>query len=268
MTNKLVAENVGHTFHLKDETIVAMQNLSFHAGEQEFVTFVGPSGSGKSTLFNVLAGLLMPTRGDVFVNGELTTGAPHPGLGYVLQKDLLLPWRTLIDNVVLGLEVRGVSKREAYERARPLFARYRLEGFENKYPHSLSGGMRQRAALMRTLVMEPEILLMDEAYKALDYPLKIELESDLLATVKGLHKTVIFVTHDIEEAVTLSDRVYVLKARPGEIVKEIKVDLGVDSTDVTERRTSPRFNEYYEEIWRSIAEGGSSQLTTTTGAAA
>lgn len=268
MTHKLVAENVGHTFHLKNESIVAMENMNFYAGEQEFVTFVGPSGSGKSTLFNVLAGLLEPTRGEVLINGEVTTGKPHPALGYVLQKDLLLPWRTLIDNVVLGLEVRGVPKREAYERARPLFARYRLEGFENKYPHSLSGGMRQRAALMRTLVLDPEIILMDEAYKALDYPLKVELESDLLQTVRNLRKTVIFVTHDIEEAVTLSDRVYVLKARPGAIVKEIKVDLGVDSTNVAERRTSPRFNEYYEEIWRSIAEGDSANQPSARGVAA
>ncbi|MFC7401959.1 ABC transporter ATP-binding protein [Citricoccus sp. GCM10030269] len=268
MTHKLVAENVGHTFQVKGESVVAMQNMSFHAREQEFVTFVGPSGSGKSTLFNVLAGLLTPSRGDVFVNGEAITGTPHPALGYVLQKDLLLPWRTLIDNVVLGLEVRGVPKREAYERARPLFARYRLEGFEDQYPHSLSGGMRQRAALMRTLVLDPEVVLMDEAYKALDYPLKIELESDLLATVKSLHKTVVFVTHDIEEAVTLSDRVYVLKARPGEIVKEITVDLGIDSTDVAERRTSPRFNDYYEQIWRSIADGNYSRSNGKSGVAA
>lgn len=265
MNRKLVAENVGHTFNATGDAVVAMKNMSFYAGEQEFVTFVGPSGSGKSTLFNVLAGLLTPSRGEVFINGELTTGSPHPALGYVLQKDLLLPWRTLIDNVVLGLEVRGVPQREAYERARPLFAQYRLEGFEDKYPRSLSGGMRQRAALMRTLVLDPEIVLMDEAYKALDYPLKIELESDLLTTVKKLRKTVIFVTHDIEEAVTLSDRVYVLKARPGEIIKEITVDLGVDSTDVAERRTSPRFNDYYEEIWHSIAAGNSSRPPATTG---
>jgi NitT/TauT family transport system ATP-binding protein len=172
----------------------------------------------------------------------------------VLQKDLLLPWRTIMDNVILGLEVRGVDRKTAAERARPLFEDYNLKGRENDYPSALSGGMRQRAALMRTLVMDPEILLMDEAYKALDYPLKIALESELLETVRRLRKTVIFVTHDIEEAVTLSDRVYVMKARPGQIIKEIKVDLGVESTDVQDRRMAPAFNHYYQLIWKSIAE--------------
>ena len=127
-----------------------------------------------------------------------------------------------------------------------------MQGYEKKFPSQLSGGMRQRVALMRTMVTNPEIILMDEAYKALDYPLKIALESELLGVVKEQHKTVIFITHDIEEAVTLSDRVYVMKARPGEIVQEIKVDLGVQSLSIPERRLSPRFNEYYEHIWRSI----------------
>jgi NitT/TauT family transport system ATP-binding protein len=231
-----------------------LRDLNFHADENEFISFVGPSGCGKSTLFNIIAGLLTPTAGDVHIHGETSTGRPHPSLGYVLQKDLLLPWRTIMDNVILGLEVRGVDRKTAAERARPLFEDYNLKGRENDYPSALSGGMRQRAALMRTLVMDPEILLMDEAYKALDYPLKIALESELLETVRRLRKTVIFVTHDIEEAVTLSDRVYVMKARPGQIIKEIKVDLGVESTDVQDRRMAPAFNHYYQLIWKSIAE--------------
>jgi NitT/TauT family transport system ATP-binding protein len=257
MSRSLVADGIGHRFVRGGTTTVALDGLDFHAEPNEFVTFVGPSGSGKSTLFNVLAGLLLPTRGEVRIGGEVTTGSPHPALGYVLQKDLLLPWRKLIDNVGLGLEVQGMRRRDARIRSAELFERYRLTGFEHSYPHQLSGGMRQRAALMRTLVTDPDIILMDEAYKALDYPLKVELESDLLATVKSLGKTVVFVTHDIEEAVTLSDRVYVLQPRPGKIVKEIRVDLGVDSWNVAERRTSPRFNEYYEDIWRSIAEASS-----------
>jgi ABC-type nitrate/sulfonate/bicarbonate transport system, ATPase component len=170
----------------------------------------------------------------------------------VLQKDLLFPWRTVIDNVILGLEVRGMPKAQARAKARELFELYKMTGYEQKYPSQLSGGMKQRVALMRTMVTNPEIILMDEAYKALDYPLKISLESELLSVVKEQHKTVIFITHDIEEAVTLSDRVYVMKARPGEIVQEIEVDLGTDSLSIPERRLSPRFNEYYEHIWRSI----------------
>jgi NitT/TauT family transport system ATP-binding protein len=252
MQAKLEARNISHSYTSNRNVAEVLRDLNFHADENEFISFVGPSGCGKSTLFNIIAGLLTPTAGDVHIHGETSTGRPHPSLGYVLQKDLLLPWRTIMDNVILGLEVRGVDRKTAAERARPLFEDYNLKGRENDYPSALSGGMRQRAALMRTLVMDPEILLMDEAYKALDYPLKIALESELLE--RRLRKTVIFVTHDIEEAVTLSDRVYVMKARPGQIIKEIKVDLGVESTDVQDRRMAPAFNHYYQLIWKSIAE--------------
>ncbi|GMA33151.1 hypothetical protein GCM10025875_31430 [Litorihabitans aurantiacus] len=188
----------------------------------------------------------------MLVRGEDTTGTTSPEIGYVLQKDLLLPWRTMLGNVVLGLEVRRTPKAEAHEKARALFAEYGMTGFEDRYPGEVSGGMRQRAALMRTMVLDPQVILMDEAYKALDYPLKIELESELLRTVREAGKAVVFVTHDIEEAVTLSDRVYVLEARPGRITDEIRVDLEVDSTRIEERRLSPRFNDYYEQIWRGI----------------
>ena len=150
--------------------------------------------------------------------------------------------------------MRGTSKKEARERARQLFAAYKLEGYEDNYPADLSGGMRQRAALMRTMVTDPDIILMDEAYKALDYPLKIALEGELLETARATGKTVVAVTHDIEEAVTMSDRVYILKAHPGEIVDELDVDLGTTSTDINERRLAPRFNEFYEKIWRGIEQ--------------
>jgi NitT/TauT family transport system ATP-binding protein len=254
MQTKLEARNVSHSYTSIRNGAEVLRDLNFHANENEFISFVGPSGCGKSTLFNIIAGLLKPTSGEVYIEGALTTGKPHPSLGYVLQKDLLLPWRTIMDNVILGLEVRGVDRKTAYARAAPLFEDYNLKGREKDYPSALSGGMRQRAALMRTLVMDPDILLMDEAYKALDYPLKIALESELLETVRRLRKTVIFVTHDIEEAVTLSDRVYVMKARPGQIIEEIKIDLGVESTQVQDRRMAPAFNHYYQLIWKSIAE--------------
>jgi NitT/TauT family transport system ATP-binding protein len=254
MVRRLEARNIGMTFVNRGDPNVVLRDLTFHADENEFVSFVGPSGCGKSTLFNIVAGLTEPTTGDVFVEGENTTGRASKKVGYVLQKDLLLPWRTIIDNVIIGLEVRGVSRKEAIARAEPLFESYNLTGYENALPGAISGGMRQRAALMRTLVMDPDVILMDEAYKALDYPLKIALESELLQTVKSLGKTVIFVTHDIEEAVTLSDRVYIMKARPGEIISEIAIDLQVNSTRINERRLAPRFNEYYETIWRSIGD--------------
>lgn len=246
------ARGIGKHYDIPGGEIEVLRELSFHIDPGELVTFVGPSGCGKSTLFNILTGLQPPTYGEVWVHGRETTGTTSREIGYVLQKDLLLPWRTMLENVVLGLEVRRVPKQESRERARELFATYGMSGFEDRYPSEVSGGMRQRAALMRTMLLDPEVILMDEAYKALDYPLKIELESELLATVRELGKAVVFVTHDIEEAVTLSDRVYVLKARPGQILSELKVDLGLDSTRIEERRLSPRFNEYYEEIWRGI----------------
>lgn len=252
MSKVLEAAGIHKSYPTPGGEVTVLRNLNFHANRNEFVSFVGPSGCGKSTLFNIITGLLMPDSGSILLKNRETTGTPSPELGYVLQKDLLFPWRTVIDNVILGLEVRGTPKAEARARARELFELYKMTGYEQKYPSQLSGGMRQRVALMRTMVTNPEIILMDEAYKALDYPLKIALESELLSVVKEQHKTVIFITHDIEEAVTMSDRVYVMKARPGEIVQEIEVDLGTDSLSIPERRLAPRFNEYYERIWRSI----------------
>lgn len=230
-----------------------LHNISFHADEQEFVTFVGPSGCGKSTLFNIVAELLQPTEGSVIIDYKECTGEPSEKLGYVLQKDLLLPWRTIKENVTLGPELRHRPVDE--ERVKELFETYHLTGYEDNYPDQLSGGMRQRAALMRAMLMEPGILLMDEAYKALDYPLKIALESELLDHVKATRQTVIFVTHDIEEAVTLSDRVYILKAHPGEIIDELDIHLSCDSTKINERRLAPEFNAYYERIWKTVESG-------------
>lgn len=252
MKHALEAIGISKTYKAASGSVPVLRNLDFHAEENEFVSFVGPSGCGKSTLFNIITGLLAPDSGAILIDGLETTGSTSERVGYVLQKDLLFPWRTVIDNVVLGLEIRGVSRREARERARELLKLYRMEGYEDKLPGEISGGMKQRVALMRTMITNPQIILMDESYKALDYPLKIALESELLGVVRKERKTVIFITHDIEEAVTMSDRVYVMKARPGEIINEIKVDLGTDSPLIPERRMSRHFNDYYEMIWRNI----------------
>lgn len=256
MTRRLEVVGIDKEYVTAAGTNQVLKGLTLHADRGEFVSIVGPSGCGKSTLFNIITGLVSPTSGSVRVNGEDVTGTTSEHIGYVLQKDLLFPWRTVLENVILGLEVRGTRRREARERARHLFAAYKLEGYEDKYPGDLSGGMRQRAALMRTMVTDPDIILMDEAYKALDYPLKIALESELLETARATGKTIVAVTHDIEEAVTMSDRVYVLKAHPGEVVHELDVDLGTTSTDINERRLAPRFNEFYELIWRGIGQSG------------
>ncbi|WP_018898125.1 ABC transporter ATP-binding protein [Rhizobium sp. 2MFCol3.1] len=252
MSHALEAVDISKSYLSPTGPVQILKGLTFHANANEFVSFVGPSGCGKSTLFNIITGLLQPDQGSIVVDNRETTGQVSPKIGYVLQKDLLFPWRTVIENVVLGLEITGVSKKIAREKARDLLRVYRMEGYEDKFPSQISGGMRQRVALMRTMITDPEIILMDESYKALDYPLKIALESELLEIVKKEKKTVVFITHDIEEAVTMSDRVYVMKARPGEIVNEIAVDLETDSPMIPERRMSKRFNDYYELIWRNI----------------
>ena len=252
MAHALEAVGITKSYGASPGGVAVLRDLSFHINRNEFVSFVGPSGCGKSTLFNIITGLMPPDMGRILIDGEDTTGRVSPRLGYVLQKDLLFPWRTVLDNVILGLEIRGIPRREARERAHEVLRSYHMDGYEAKFPGQLSGGMRQRVALMRTMITDPEIILMDESYKALDYPLKIALESELLDVVKKAGKTVIFITHDIEEAVTLSDRVYVMKARPGEIIHEIDIDLGTDSPSIPERRMSPHFNTYYEMIWKKI----------------
>lgn len=252
MPHALEAMSITKSYMTSDGPLTVLRNMSFHAAKDEFVAFVGPSGCGKSTLFNIITGLLGPDAGSIIVDGRETTGMVSAKIGYVLQKDLLFPWRTVVDNIILGLEVKGASKREARAKASSLLHDYKMSGYENTLPGELSGGMRQRVALMRTMITDPQIIMIDESYKALDYPLKIELEGELLDHVKGSGKTVIFITHDIEEAVTLADRVYVMKAHPGEIVEEIRIDLGTESHSIPERRMSPRFNEYYDRIWQRI----------------
>ena len=252
MRHALEAVGITKSYSTDNGLNTVLRNMTFHADTNEIVSFVGPSGCGKSTLFNIVTGLLAPDEGSILIGGQETTGTTSEKVGYVLQKDLLFPWRTVLQNVILGLEIRGVDKKLAHEKAKSLLRIYRMEGYEDKYPSQISGGMKQRVALMRTMITDPEIIMMDESYKALDYPLKIALEGELLSVIKQERKTVIFITHDIEEAVTLSDRVYVMKARPGEIIDEIKIDLETDSTVIPDRRVSPRFNEYYELIWRKI----------------
>lgn len=252
MAYALTANGISKSYGSPEAPVRILKDLNFHASSNEIVSFVGPSGCGKSTLFNIITGLLQPDNGCITVGGKDTTGRTTEKVGYVLQKDLLFPWRTVMQNVLLGLEIRGADIKKAKEKAHEMLALYRMEGYENALPSQLSGGMRQRVALMRTMITDPEIILMDESYKALDYPLKIALEGELLETIKREKKTVIFITHDIEEAVTLSDRVYVMKARPGEIIDEIIIDLETDSTLIPERRMSRQFNKYYELIWRKI----------------
>jgi ABC-type nitrate/sulfonate/bicarbonate transport system ATPase subunit len=198
--------------------------VSLTIPEGRLISLIGPSGCGKSTLFNIIAGLLQPTTGDVLADGKSIIGRPGY-VAYMLQKSLLLPWRTIIDNIVLAAEVRGVPKKESLARAQPLIERYGLAGFEQHYPHELSGGMRQRTSLLRTMLYDRDVVLLDEPFGALDAQTRLLMQSWLLQVWSDLGKTILFVTHDIDEAVYLSDEIYVFTARPGRIKAHIKVDL-------------------------------------------
>jgi len=221
-------------------TVVALEDASIDVASGAFVSIIGPSGCGKSTLFNIVAGLDRPTGGSVLLGGEDRTG--QQGLvGYMLQKDLLLPWRTILGNVVLGLEVAGVGKADREALARRFLGHYGLAGFEDRYPSELSGGMRQRAALLRTILFNREVVLLDEPFGALDALTRARMQEWLLDLWDDLGKTVVFVTHDIDEAVYLSDVVYVMSPRPGRIVGRLDVDL--DRPRRPAVVTSSRFTE-------------------------
>lgn len=230
----------------KSSEVLAAQNVSFSISAGEVVSIIGPSGCGKSTLLNMGAGLSKPSQGTVKVGGELVTG-PNPHVAFMLQKDLLMPWRTIAQNVEFGLELRGVKAAERKPISERLLVQCHLKGFGNHYPNQLSGGMRQRAALARTLAVDPLVLLMDEPFSALDAQTKMVLQQDLAQTVKAHGKTVVFITHDLAEGVALSDRILVMSERPGTIVEEIVVDIP-DRDNPLQRRKHPRVGEYVAQL--------------------
>ena len=221
---KLRIDNVSMTFKTPTGAFEALAPITLSFPQGRFVSLIGPSGCGKSTIFNIIAGLLEPTGGRVLIDGVDATGTIGR-VGYMLQKDLLLPWRTVLDNVILGMEIQGVPLRAARERALPLLQRYGLNGFEYLYPNSLSGGMRQRAALLRTLLFDTDVILLDEPFGALDAQTKLHMQEWLLGLWGDFDKTVVFVTHDVEEAIYLSDEVHVMATRPGRIVEMIPVPI-------------------------------------------
>src|ERR1700719_2962280 len=219
---KLCVETVSMTFATPAGEFVALAPITLVIPQGRFVSLIGPSGCGKSTIFNIIAGLLEPTGGRVLIDGMDATGTIGR-VGYMLQKDLLLPWRTVLDNVILGMEIQAVPLRIARERALPLLQRYGLAGFEYLYPSSLSGGMRQRAALLRTLLFDTDLILLDEPFGALDAQTKLQMQEWLMRLWSDFGKTVLFVTHDVEEAIYLSDEVHVMGTRPGRIIETIQV---------------------------------------------
>jgi NitT/TauT family transport system ATP-binding protein len=232
-----------------DGGIDVIADATFAIERGEFCCLIGPSGCGKSTLLRVIDGLLRPAAGEVRIDGRLVTG-PGRDRGMVFQDFGLFPWRTALANVAFGLEVQGVQKRERIDRARELLATVGLTGFEHFYPRQLSGGMRQRVGVARALAVDPSILLMDEPFGALDAQTKLVLQGDLARLVDKLGTTCLFVTHDIEEAVFLADRVVVMDRRPSTIVESLTVDLARPREDAV--RATPRFGELKAHLWETL----------------
>ena len=226
--------------------VVAVEDVTFSIADGEVVSLIGPSGCGKSTLLNMGSGLDPATEGQVFVDGELVI-RPNRHVAFMLQKDLLLPWRTIRENVELGLEIQGTAAAQRRETALALLAKCRLSDFVEHYPHQLSGGMRQRAALARTLAVDPVVLLMDEPFSALDAQTKMVLQQDLGRTLADTRKTALFITHDLVEAIALSDRILVMSHRPGRIIEEIPVEIPGRDNPMT-RRQDPKVGVYVKRL--------------------
>lgn len=256
MTHALALENISCTFVSRDDRsqrYTAVRDTTLVAEEGEFVCVVGPTGCGKSTLLNVAAGLLEPSSGSVKVFGEALTGI-NSHAGYLFQAEALMPWRSALDNVIVGLEFRGVARAEAVERGNDWLKRVGLVGFGDRYPHQLSGGMRKRVSLAQTFILNPQILLMDEPFSALDVQTRQLMENELLDLWSAERKSVVFITHDLEEAIALSDRVVVLSAGPEtHPIGDYKIDLE-RPRDVAEIRLTPHFIELHAQIWHAMKQ--------------
>src|SRR5438067_541981 len=226
--------------------LTAVSGVSIAVRDGEVVSLIGPSGCGKSTLLNIGSGLTAPSEGQAFVDGERVEG-PNAHVAFMLQKDLLLPWRTVVENVMFGVEIQGVAAAERRRRAQALLENLKLAEFSGHYPHQLSGGMRQRVALARTLAVDPNVLLLDEPFSAVDAQTRMVLQRELAQTLQRAGKTALLITHDLLEAVTLSDRVLVMSRRPGRIIDEIRIELP-QREDPIVRRQAPTINDYLARL--------------------
>jgi NitT/TauT family transport system ATP-binding protein len=253
----LVIDDVVKRFETPEGPVVAVDHMSFDVAQGEFLSLIGPSGCGKSTLFNIVGGLLGGYDGRVTIGGEVISG-PHAAIGMVFQEESTFPWRTVLDNVAFPLEIKGVSRAERLERARHFVRLVGLDGFERRYPAELSGGMRQRVSIARTLAFEPRILLMDEPFGALDEQTRLLLGDKVTDIQQTLHQTTLLITHSITEAVQLSDRIVVMTYRPGRVKRIISIDLPRPRTSAIV--SSDAFGHYVAEIWSDLREEASRGL--------
>lgn len=248
----LSIQNLSYSYHSLSGETLAISHLAFDVEEGEFLAIVGPSGCGKSTLLSLIAGLLKPDEGEIFVSG---TPAERTSihLGYMLQKDHLLDWRTTRENAALGLEIKKSKQRQNYLMINQLLDSYGLISFENAKPKELSGGMRQRVALIRTLLMEPDLLLLDEPFSALDYQTRLSVSDDIWKSIRQEKKTAILITHDISEAISMADRVIILTARPSHVQKILEIKLTFESDHSPfQARSTPEFQSYFNQIWKEL----------------
>ncbi|MCL2397798.1 MAG: ABC transporter ATP-binding protein [Defluviitaleaceae bacterium] len=253
--NKIVdMRGISMKYHSKEGEVTAITNIDLSVDQGEFVSIVGPSGCGKSTLLSIMAGLIPPSSGQVLINGQPV--AIGQQIGYMLQRDQLFPWRTILGNVLLGLEIQGKLTPENTAYAHELLEKYGLGEFKKHRPAELSGGMRQRAALIRTLTTRPNILLLDEPFSALDYQTRLAVSDEISAILAAEKVTAILVTHDISEAISLSDRVVVLSHRPATVHNIHHIDLGLTEKSPILARKSPIFSEYFNKIWKELDISG------------
>ncbi len=244
--NKLLSvKNLNKVYYKNKEETEAIKDISFDLYEGEFISIVGPSGCGKSTLLNILTNMDIQTKGKIEFTKPLK-------LGYMLQSDSMLSWRKIIENALLGLEIKKKKTKENIEYVKNLFKKYGLEEFINKYPNELSGGMKQRVALIRTLALKPDILILDEPFSKLDYQSRLKVSDDVYKMIKGEGKTALMVTHDLSEAISISDRVIVLSQRPCIIKNIYKIEREKEGTPI-ENRKDKNFANYYDLIWKDLA---------------
>ena len=251
MEKILEVKNVSKKYQNKEGEILAIKDINLRVKKGEFVSIIGPSGCGKSTLLSIIAGLEDKTSGEIYIDGEKVDGI-SPKIGYMLQRDCLLEWRTIFSNTMFGLEIKGKKDEEEKMYVEELLKKYDLYDFKDKYPSELSGGMRQRVALIRTLAVKPKILLLDEAFSALDYQTRIMVTNDIYNILRKEGITAIVVTHDISEAISMSDRVVVLNARPGTVKDIHKIDFGMEERNPINCRENPKFSQYFNTLWKEL----------------
>ena len=259
MIPKLEVKGLCYSYHTMEGETQALSNISFQADAGEFLAVVGTSGCGKSTLLSLISGLLSPDTGQILIDGH-PVHRGNTAIGYMLQRDHLFEWRSILRNASLGLEIQNQMDESRKEKVTALLKAYGLELFSNSRPSELSGGMRQRAALIRTLALEPELLLLDEPFSALDYQTRLSVCDDISSIIRSTKKTAVLVTHDLSEAVSAADRILILTNRPARIKGEVSIAFPGGETSPLKRRNCPEFSSYFNQVWKILQSNTSESL--------